>query len=160
MHAHIGLQLKVKNWFWQASLSPCFPEPSAIMLLYCLCVCVPFVHPLLLSLSPLSKCTEQAEFSHVIQAITDKTGVEITPAKIYEAFQNHYCKQDCWKKRRRCTDSSNIPCNFSPYYTTRTDRHRAMCWRRYVSPVLHELTSSPSAKSIMQSLIKFRMIVI
>eukprot|EP00928_Gymnodinium_smaydae_P039068 TRINITY_DN26778_c0_g1_i1.p1 TRINITY_DN26778_c0_g1~~TRINITY_DN26778_c0_g1_i1.p1 ORF type:complete len:750 (-),score=140.43 TRINITY_DN26778_c0_g1_i1:99-2348(-) len=35
----------------------------------------------------------QAEFSQVIQAITDKTGVEITPKRIFEALQEHYLHQ-------------------------------------------------------------------
>jgi 2-isopropylmalate synthase len=36
----------------------------------------------------------QAEFSQVIQVITDKTGVEITPAKIFETFQSTYCSRE------------------------------------------------------------------
>jgi 2-isopropylmalate synthase len=36
----------------------------------------------------------QVEFSKVIQDITDKTSVEITPAKIYDAFQKHYLQQE------------------------------------------------------------------
>lgn len=32
----------------------------------------------------------QMEFSAVIQTITDKTGVEITPKRIFDAFQSHY----------------------------------------------------------------------
>eukprot|EP00931_Biecheleriopsis_adriatica_P087579 TRINITY_DN62020_c0_g1_i1.p1 TRINITY_DN62020_c0_g1~~TRINITY_DN62020_c0_g1_i1.p1 ORF type:complete len:758 (+),score=118.75 TRINITY_DN62020_c0_g1_i1:63-2336(+) len=36
----------------------------------------------------------QAEFSLVIQKITDTTGVEITPTKIHDAFQSHYVKQE------------------------------------------------------------------
>jgi len=36
----------------------------------------------------------QMEFSPVIQEITDRTGVEITPAKIYETFTSHYIKQE------------------------------------------------------------------
>jgi len=35
----------------------------------------------------------QIEFSHVIQAITDKTSAEITPNSILEAFENHYLQQ-------------------------------------------------------------------
>lgn len=35
----------------------------------------------------------QIEFSSVIQNITDKTGVEITPLRIYEAFQDHYIRK-------------------------------------------------------------------
>lgn len=35
----------------------------------------------------------QMEFSPVIQAIADKTGVEIQPSMILEAFTNHYLKQ-------------------------------------------------------------------
>jgi len=35
----------------------------------------------------------QIEFSAVIQQITDKASVEITPARIFEAFQSHYLQQ-------------------------------------------------------------------
>lgn len=36
----------------------------------------------------------QIEFSTVIQQITDKSSAEITPAKIFDAFQNHYLHQE------------------------------------------------------------------
>lgn len=35
----------------------------------------------------------QMQFSPVIQKITDASGVEITPAKIFETFQDHYTRQ-------------------------------------------------------------------
>jgi len=35
----------------------------------------------------------QIEFSPVVQAITDKTSQEISPAMIYEAFSAHYLEQ-------------------------------------------------------------------
>merc|ERR1711990_1092765 len=34
------------------------------------------------------------EFSTVIQQITDKTSAEITPARIFDAFTNHYLHQE------------------------------------------------------------------
>lgn len=36
----------------------------------------------------------QAEFSTVVQHITDKTGLEITPPRIFEAFTSHYFRTD------------------------------------------------------------------
>merc|ERR1712151_219729 len=36
----------------------------------------------------------QIEFSQVIQKITDSTGVEITPKRIYDTFDQHYLQNE------------------------------------------------------------------